>query len=167
MKKFFIANRAEVAVRIARTASELGYTTVGVYATDDAAAAHVSALDEAIALGAEGVNAYLDPDRLVEAAVSSGCFAVHPGWGFLSESADFARRCEQAGLLFIGPTPSQLEIFADKVSARSLASQYDISLARFTACSLGSIRPNSSALKYPLPRIVTWDRGKPSFSKAE
>ena len=125
-----IANRAEVAVRVARTAAELGFKTTGIFASDDAEARHVSAVDEAHDLESEGVAAYLDQSRILAIAKANQCTHVHPGWGFLSENAEFAARCEAEGIVFIGPTPSQLSAFADKVKARALANKCEVSVAQ-------------------------------------
>ena len=119
--KVLIANRGEIALRIVRALHDLGLASVAVYADDDAASPHVAAADEAVALGATGPAAYLDAARLIAIAQALGCDAVHPGYGFLSERADFARACAAAGLRFIGPTPEQLALFGDKAQARALA----------------------------------------------
>ncbi len=100
-----IANRGEIAVRIARAAGELGLKSVAVYSGDDATSLHVKAADTAQALGADGPAAYLDIARVIAAAKAAGCDAVHPGYGFLAENADFATACEKVGLKFIGPSP--------------------------------------------------------------
>ncbi|MFM8939314.1 MAG: carboxyl transferase domain-containing protein [Phenylobacterium sp.] len=120
-KRLLIANRGEIAIRIARTAADLGVGTVAVHADDDAASLHVRAADAAIDLGKTGVAAYLDIEGLVAAARASGCDAVHPGYGFLSENAGFAEACEAAGLVFVGPRPDSLRVFGDKAAARALA----------------------------------------------
>ncbi len=119
--RLLIANRGEIAVRIARTAAEVGIGTVAVHSADDASSPHVRRADAAVALPAEGPAAYLDLDALVRAAQQAGCDAVHPGYGFLSESAAFARACEAAGLVFVGPRPSSLALFGDKVAAKARA----------------------------------------------
>lgn len=121
MKKVLIANRGEIAVRIARTAAEMGLATVAVAAQDEADAPHSRTADEAVALPGSGPAAYLDADALLEAARSAGCDALHPGYGFLSESAALARACEAAGLLFVGPSSETLALFGDKVAARDRA----------------------------------------------
>ncbi len=118
-----IANRGEVAIRIARAAADLGIRTVAVYSDDDARSLHVRRADEARALRGRGVPAYLDIDVLIAAAQDAGCDAVHPGYGFLSESTTFARACADAGLTFVGPRPETLELLGDKAQARGLAEQ--------------------------------------------
>jgi len=123
VKKLLIANRGEIAVRIVRTAAEMGIATVAIYSQDDAASLHTRTADEAVELKGTGPSAYLDVAQVVAAAVDAGCDAVHPGYGFLSENAAFARACVAAGLIFVGPTPETLELFGDKGRARALAEQ--------------------------------------------
>ncbi|MEP9394415.1 carboxyl transferase domain-containing protein [Gordonia sp. VNK1] len=117
----FVANRGEIALRIIRTARELGYLTVAVYAADDADAPHVSAASIAIALPGVGASAYLNIAAMVQSALDAGATLVHPGYGFLSESAEFAHACDEAGLTFVGPDAETLELFGDKAAARSAA----------------------------------------------
>ncbi|SOD23578.1 Biotin-requiring enzyme [Variovorax sp. YR752] len=124
--KVLIANRGEIAVRLVRALRDLGIASVAVHARDDAAALHVQLADTAIALDATGPSAYLDVAALIAVAKAQGCDAVHPGYGFLSERADFAQACADAGLVFIGPTPEQLGLFGDKARARALATQCDV-----------------------------------------
>lgn len=121
MHKLLIANRGEIAIRIARGAGELGITSVAMYAEDDAQSLHVALCDEAIALNGRGASAYLDIEAIVSQAVSAGCDAVHPGYGFLSENPAFARAVEAAGMVFVGPTTQSLNVFGDKAQARALA----------------------------------------------
>ncbi|MET1072225.1 MAG: carboxyl transferase domain-containing protein, partial [Umezawaea sp.] len=104
------------------TAADLGLRTVAVHSTDDADALHVRLADVAVRLDGEGPAPYLDADQLVKAALEHGCDAVHPGYGFLSENADFARACAEAGLVFVGPSPEVLALLGDKSRARALAS---------------------------------------------
>src|SRR5262245_19834114 len=122
-KKILVANRGEVAVRLVRAMRDLDIASVAVYAKDDAGALHVQLADTAAALPATGPSAYLDAATLIAVAREHGCDAVHPGYGFLSERADFAQACADAGLSFIGPTPEQLALFGDKAQARALAQQ--------------------------------------------
>ncbi|BEP37575.1 carboxyl transferase domain-containing protein [Variovorax sp. V59] len=124
--KVLIANRGEIAVRLVRALRDLGIASVAVHARDDAAALHVQLADEAVALDATGPSAYLDVAALIGVAKAQGCDAVHPGYGFLSERADFAQACADAGLVFIGPAPEQLALFGDKARARALATQCDV-----------------------------------------
>ncbi len=127
-KSLLIANRGEIAVRIVRAAQDLGIRTVAVFSRDDDGALHTTLADAAIALDATGPAAYLDSAALVGIARQQGCDAVHPGYGFLSERADFAQAIADAGMVFIGPTPAQLALFGDKASARRLAAEQGVPL---------------------------------------
>ncbi len=140
-QKLLIANRGEVAVRILRAAQDLGIATVAVYSRDDADALHTRLADVAVQLEATGPSAYLDIAALIALARAQGAEAVHPGYGFLSERADFAQACADAGLVFIGPTPAQLALFGDKASARALAAEHGVPLLPGTgAATLGEIQ---------------------------
>lgn len=119
--KLLIANRGEIALRIIRTAAELGAGTVAVYAEDDADNPNVHAADEAIGLAGAGPAPYLDHAAILAAAKESGAEFIHPGYGFLSENAEFARACAAGGCTFIGPDPAVLDLFGDKSSARRTA----------------------------------------------
>ena len=119
--KLLIANRGEIALRIIRTAQERGVHTVAVHAADDAATPHVAAADEAFALPGEGPAAYLDIEALLRIADSTATDAIHPGYGFLAENADFAEACGAAGIRFVGPSPAVLRRFGDKLQARAAA----------------------------------------------
>src|SRR6185436_246928 len=121
IKRLLIANRGEIAIRIAEAAAELGAVAVGIYSEDDATSLHVKRVDEAVALTGRGAAAYLDIAGVVAAAKSAKCDAVHPGYGFLSENAAFARACAEAKIAFVGPTPEQLDLFGDKAAARAHA----------------------------------------------
>jgi acetyl/propionyl-CoA carboxylase alpha subunit/acetyl-CoA carboxylase carboxyltransferase component len=116
-----IANRGEIALRIIRTATELGLQTVAVYAEDDADSPHLHAADEAIGLPGVGPEAYLDHAEILAAAKKSGAGLIHPGYGFLSENAEFARVCRAAGYTFVGPGADVLELAGNKSSARAAA----------------------------------------------
>src|ERR1051325_10340585 len=121
LKKLLIANRGEIAIRIAQAAAELGIATVGLYSEDDATSLHVRRVDAAITLKGKGAAAYLDIASVIAAAKKAGCDAVHPGYGFLSENADFAAACAAAKITFVGPSPEQLKLFGDKARARAQA----------------------------------------------
>ncbi len=121
VKHLLIANRGEIAIRISRAAGELGIHTSVVYSEDDEQSLHIVKADEAIALIGSGASAYLDMHQIIACALNQGCDAIHPGYGFLSERADFARACISAGLKFVGPEPETLEIFGDKMRTKSLA----------------------------------------------
>jgi acetyl/propionyl-CoA carboxylase alpha subunit/acetyl-CoA carboxylase carboxyltransferase component len=120
-KRLLIANRGEIAIRVARTAADLDIASVMIYSQDDAASLHVRAGDEALALSGSGPSAYLDGPQILRLALETGCEAIHPGYGFLSENSAFARLCNNAGLVFVGPSPEALTLFGDKVQARALA----------------------------------------------
>jgi len=126
VKKLLIANRGEIAIRIARAAAGLGIATVAVFPDADADALHVRQADHAQRLPGHGARAYLDIDAMLDAARRHGCDAVHPGYGFLSESALFASRCRDAGLVFAGPSPQVLRLFGDKGEARALARRLSV-----------------------------------------
>jgi acetyl/propionyl-CoA carboxylase alpha subunit len=128
-----IANRGEIAIRIARAAAELGLRSVAVCGTDDVQSLHATSASALERLPGSGASAYLDGEATIAAALRAGCEAIHPGYGFLSESAGFARACAAAGLVFIGPTPETLELFGDKTMARSLAAGLGIPVARGTS----------------------------------
>lgn len=126
-KRVLIANRGEIAIRVARAASALGVESVSVYAPADALSLHTRVTTESRALrtsqvpSSDPVRAYLDIEALIEAAKASRCDSVHPGYGFLSENAGFAKRCLEKGIAFIGPRPETLTLFGDKTKARDLA----------------------------------------------
>lgn len=122
MKHFdsiLVANRGEIAVRVIRSAQEQGYRAIAVYSEADARAPHVLMADEAVLIGAAPVKeSYLDPEKILEAARKTGAQAIHPGYGFLSENADFSQACSNAGIVFIGPTPEAIEIMGNKAASK-------------------------------------------------
>jgi acetyl/propionyl-CoA carboxylase alpha subunit len=132
VKKLLIANRGEIAIRIARAAAEENVATVAVYSHDDAGSLHVKRCDEARELQGRGASAYLDAAQLVRVALETGCDAVHPGYGFLSENGSFARICASAGLVFVGPSPETLDLFGDKGRAREFAARHDVAVPEGT-----------------------------------
>ncbi|QOZ72073.1 acetyl-CoA carboxylase family protein [Bradyrhizobium arachidis] len=132
-KKLLIANRGEIAIRIARAAADAGIATVAIHPADDALSLHVRLADEAVEIPGRGARAYLDIEAVVKAAKSAGCDAVHPGYGFLSENAAFAKACADAGIAFVGPKPAALELFGDKVAARQLAKRCGVPIIAGTS----------------------------------
>ena len=122
-----IANRGEIALRVIRAARETGLQTVAVYSDADARAPHVVAADAAVHIGpARASDSYLSIPRLLDAARRAGADAVHPGYGFLSENAEFARACREAGLVFVGPAPEVIERLGSKNEARRVAEAADV-----------------------------------------
>src|SRR5215217_5446773 len=118
--KLLIANRGEIAIRIARAAGETGLATVAIYPADDALSLHVRAADAALEIPGRGARAHLDIEAVVAAAKATGCDALHPGYGFLSENTLLARRCAEQGITFVGPSPEALDLFGDKAKAKEL-----------------------------------------------
>jgi acetyl/propionyl-CoA carboxylase alpha subunit len=133
IRRLLIANRGEIALRLLRAASDSGIESVTVHAQEDADSLHVKLASRSLPLLGSGPAAYLDIAALVEAARRAGCDAVHPGIGFLSENAAFARACAAAGIVFVGPTPEQLALFGDKTRARELAARCGAALLPATA----------------------------------
>lgn len=129
-----IANRGEIAVRIARTARDLGIRSIAIYSEADAGALHTRVADEAYALpGNTAADTYMNVPALLDIAVRAGADAIHPGYGFLSENADFARAVAGAGLTWIGPTPESIELLGDKIAARRVAEEVGAPLAPGTS----------------------------------
>ncbi|MFC6038203.1 pyruvate carboxylase [Paenisporosarcina macmurdoensis] len=123
IQKILVANRGEIAIRIFRACTELNLPTVSIYSREDSGSFHIYKADESYLVGdgKKPIDAYLDIEGILKIAKDSGANAIHPGYGFLSENADFARRCEEEGIIFIGPTSEHLNMFGDKVKARTQA----------------------------------------------
>lgn len=127
MNKILVANRGEIALRVMRSAREMGIHTVAVYSEADREALHVRYADEAVFIGPAASNqSYLVGDKIIEACKQTGANAIHPGYGFLSENAAFARKVKEAGLILIGPSPEAMEIMGNKLSAKAAALKYNI-----------------------------------------
>ena len=155
-QKVLIANRGEIAIRIIRTCRELGITPVAIYSEADAESLHVRMADEAVCVGpAASSQSYLKIDSIVAAAKQTGAEAIHPGYGFLAESAEFARAVTQAGLTFIGPTPEAMEIMGSKTSARRAAVAAGVPIVPGTVEPLGSYKEaNTTAEKFGYPVML-------------
>ena len=153
-QKILIANRGEIAVRVERALRELGIRSVAVYSDADLNAVHVTRADEAYRLGpAEPAASYLNQARLLEVARQAGCDAVHPGYGFLSENAEFAQRCADAGLRFIGPPPAAIAAMGDKVESRQRMQKAGVPVVPGTAGTLDDFAGLAKAAKrigYPV-----------------
>ena len=132
-KKILVANRGEIAIRIIRATQELGYCAVAIYETPDTDALHVRIADEAIWLGDGPRSAYLNIDKVIKAARKAGADMVHPGYGFLAENPDFAKACEDAGLIFIGPSSEVITNLGNKVIARDIMASAAIPMTPGTA----------------------------------
>ncbi len=124
--KILVANRGEIAVRILRAAADLNICTVAVYGEDDVNSLHTRRADHAYALTGKGAAAYLDIEQIITLAKTHDCTAIHPGYGFLSENAEFSRACDKAGITYIGPSADLLDLFGDKLKARELARQCNV-----------------------------------------
>ena len=147
MKKLLVANRSEIAVRIFRSATELNLRTVAIYAEEDRFGVHRFKADEAylVGKGKGPVAAYLDIDSIITLAKEKGVDMIHPGYGFLSENAEFARACEDAGITFIGPRPELLESMGDKVAAKKAADEAGVPTLPATP---SAVSKPSEALKW-------------------
>ncbi|MCA0426175.1 MAG: acetyl-CoA carboxylase biotin carboxylase subunit [Bacteroidetes bacterium] len=154
MKKILIANRGEIALRVMRTAKEMGIKTVAVFSEADRKALHVRYADEAVCIGPPPSNqSYLLGDKIIEVAKQTGADAIHPGYGFLSENADFARKVKAAGLIFIGPSAESMEKMGDKISAKQAVTGFDVPLVPGTKEALTDIelgKKIASEIGYPV-----------------
>ncbi len=149
--KVLIANRGEIAVRIAQTLREMGIGSVAVYSTPDSGALHVASADEAYPLEGESAgDTYLRGDKIIEIAVSHGVEAIHPGYGFLSENAEFAQACADAGLTFIGPTPEVIRQMGDKIVAKKVLADAGVPmLPGGSANDASGLKKHASRIGYP------------------
>ena len=156
--KILIANRGEIACRVIQTARKMGISTVAVYSDADRDARHVELADEALRLGpAPSRESYLVADKLIAAAQATGAQAIHPGYGFLSENEDFARRVEEEGLVFIGPKHASIAAMGDKIASKKLA----------TAAQVSTIPGWNAAITTPEQAVkIAQDIGYPVMIKA-
>ena len=144
-EKILIANRGEIAVRIIRTCRDMGIISVAVYSAADRESLHVQIADESVCIGgAHAKDSYLNMDRIISAALSTGAGAIHPGFGFLSESPAFAQRCKQFGITFIGPSSEAMKRMGDKIDARQIAINANVPVM---PGSKGEIETYTDALK--------------------
>jgi 3-methylcrotonyl-CoA carboxylase alpha subunit len=159
--KILIANRGEIAVRLIRACHELGIAAVAVYSEADRAALHVRLADEAYPIGpAAATQSYLSVERIIAAAQRSGAQAVHPGYGFLSERAHFARACAAAGLVFIGPPPEAIELMGSKIAAKHLAEQAGVPTAPgYMGDDQSPARLRAEARRVGLPLLIKASAG--------
>jgi len=158
IKKLLIANRGEIACRIIRTAKRLGIETVAVYSEADRDALHVYMADEAVAIGpAAAAQSYLVMDKIISAAKETGADAIHPGYGFLSENAAFAKALKKAGIIFVGPNPKAIEAMGDKIESKKLAADANVSTV---PGHLGVIKTPQEAVR------IAGDIGYPVMIKA-
>ena len=140
MQKILIANRGEIALRVMRSAREMGIKTVAVYSDADRDALHVRYADEAVYIGeAPSSKSYLNGDKIIDACRKTGAEAIHPGYGFLSENAAFARQVRDAGLILIGPSPEAMEVMGNKLSAKAAALKYNIPMVPGTEEAISDI----------------------------
>jgi acetyl-CoA carboxylase, biotin carboxylase subunit len=154
IRKVLVANRSEIAIRVMRTCRDMGIATVAVYSEADVIAPHVQYADESVLIGPAPSNqSYLVVDRIIEAAKKTGADAIHPGYGFLSENAGFSKRCQDEGIIFIGPPPSAIEMMGDKTKARELMEAANVPLPPGTTTALTDIeeaRQIAERIGYPV-----------------
>ena len=148
IRKILIANRGEIALRIMRTCKEMGIDTVTVYSTADKDNLHVQLSSHSICIGsAKSSDSYLNKDAIIQAALLTNCDAIHPGFGFLSENAEFARKVQEHQLIFIGPNPDIIEKMGDKIEARKTMAQAGVTILPGSADELKSIEQTTTIVK--------------------
>jgi len=160
INKILIANRGEIALRVMRSCKEKGIRSVAVYSEADRTSIHVSYADEAVCIGPAPSNeSYLCIDKIIEAAKSTGAQAIHPGYGFLSENAEFSRRCEAEGIIFIGPGAESIEAMGDKISARKAMIAAGVPVVPGTAANLTENELLKVSREIGLPVIIKASAG--------
>ena len=161
LKRVLVANRGEIAMRVIRAAEELGLDTVAVYSEADRDSGHVRLATEAVEIGPPPAQrSYLNADAIIDAAIASGCDAIHPGYGFLAENAAFAARCAAAGLRFVGPRPEAISLMGDKAAARETAASVGVPVVPGTAGGIGSVpEATEAAARLGFPLLIKASAG--------
>jgi 3-methylcrotonyl-CoA carboxylase alpha subunit len=165
--KILIANRGEIAVRVARSARALGIRSVAVYSSADRDALHVEVCDEAWCIGgAAASESYLDGERIIEVARQCGAEAIHPGYGFLSENAGFARACEAAGIVFIGPPASAIDAMGSKSEAKVLMAKAGVPLVPgYHEADQDDARLEQESKRIGYPQLIKASAGRPRWPR--
>jgi len=170
-RRVLIANRGEIAIRVARTARSMGIRAVGVYSEADRGALHRTAMDESVEIGGPlPVQSYLNVDAILHAAIESHADAVHPGYGFLSENPEFATRCAEAGIVFVGPSPDAMALTGDKVAARRAMKEAGVPVTAGVDRVLRDVqaaREVASELGYPVLMKATAGGGGIGMSRVD
>lgn len=164
IRKILVANRSEIAIRVFRAANELGLKTVAIFAEQDKLALHRFKADEAyqVGKGLGPIEAYLSIDEIIRVAKLSGADAIHPGYGFLSESPEFAEACAQNGIIFIGPQPETMRRLGNKVAARNLAIEAGVPVMPATdplPDDIEEIKRQADGIGYPVMLKASWGGG--------
>ena len=141
LNRVLIANRGEIAIRIAKTATELGLETVSVYSAVDEDSLHTKYSDQTVQIGAadQAIDPYLDAENIVQTALATGCDSIHPGYGFLSESTKLAEACDRNNIVFVGPSAETLSLFGDKLKAREFAQSEGIPVVPGSSGTIASV----------------------------
>ena len=161
MKKILVANRGEIAIRVMRSAKEMGIKTLAVYSEADKNSPFVKYADEAVCIGPPpSAQSYLNGDKIIEVCMQHGVDAIHPGYGFLSENSEFASKVKDAGITFIGPSPEAMDIMGDKLSAKAAAKKYNIPMVPGSEGSISETKEAISiAKKIGLPLLIKASAG--------
>ncbi len=153
-KKILIANRGEIAIRVARACKELGISTVGIYSTIDKKSLHLRFMDEIVWIGdSPAISSYLNIDAIIKAAKQTKCDAIHPGYGFLAENELFAKACEDSGIMFIGPSSKALSLVGDKVASRNTVKKVGVPIIpgmEMTCTDLNKFKQAAKEVGYPV-----------------
>jgi acetyl-CoA carboxylase biotin carboxylase subunit len=158
MKKILVANRGEIALRVMRSAKEMGIKTVAIYSEVDRLAPHVRYADEAVCIGpAPSKDSYLRVDKILKICKDLKVDGIHPGYGFLSENADFARAVKEQGIIFIGPNPEAIEMMGNKLAAKDAVKDYNIPMVPGTDYAITNV---------PEAKRIAEETGFPHFDKS-